>query len=374
MRKHMALAGIVAAATVLAGCGAGNSADSGEGMPNQMVWSTYGTGTATYADVAAVADAITSNEGTRIRVITSDTAIGRMTPLREGQAQMARTGDEYIFAFEGEYDFAAKEWGPQDVRVAWAPIAPHGLLVRDDAGIKSFEDLRGKRFPRVTANPSVNNKLEAFLAYGGLTWQDVQQVELSYGEQPDALKAGKLDVLFHQVYGSSLYELESAFPVRWLSMDDDTEDKVKAVEKIAPSVEIGDFGGAPGQEKGETAKGMIYAVPVVTYAETDESLVYQTVKAIHDNYKAYRDTTATTKDWSIDAAVTTPRQVPFHPGLVRFLKENDAWSDGAESRNSELIKRGKALKSGWQGVVDSADEGNVARAWSAWKQENLTSK
>lgn len=371
MKKPILLAA-VAAATALAvsGCGGGSS-NATEGMPNQIVWSTYGTGTATYADVAAVADTITSNQGTSVRVITSDTAVGRLTPLREGQAQLARTGDEYIFSFEGDFDFATEEWGPQDINVVWAPVAPHGLMVRDDSDIKTFEDLKGKKFPQITANPSVNNKLEAFLAYGGLTWDDVDVVEVGYSDQPGALQAGKIDVLFQQVYGSSLYELESAFPVRWLSMDDTSEEKVQAVEEIAPSTEIGDFGGAPGQEKGETAKGLIYSVPVVTYGETDEQMVYEVVKAINDSYDDYKDTTATTPDWSLDKAHTAPRQVPFHPGLVKYLEENNAWTPEAEERQQQLLERGEQLREGWTEFLDGFSDGDLPTAWTEWKNENL---
>ncbi|GAB2740070.1 TAXI family TRAP transporter solute-binding subunit [Nocardioides pakistanensis] len=370
MRKPILLAA-VAAATALAVAGCGGSSTATEGMPNQIVWSTYGTGTSTYADVAAVADAITTNEGTSVRVITSDTAVGRMTPLREGQAQLARTGDEYIFSFEGDYDFASKDWGPQDVNVVWAPVAPHGLMVRDDSDIKTFEDLKGKKFPRITANPSVNNKLEAFLAYGGLTWDDVNVVEVGYSDQPGALQAGKIDVLFQQVYGASLYELESAVPVRWLSMDDTSEEKVQAVEEVAPSTSIGEFSGAPGQEEGETATSLIYTVPVVAYAETDEQTVYEIVKAINDNYDDFKDTTATTPDWSIDSAETAPKQVPFHPGLVKYLEENDAWTPEAEERQQQLLERGEQLRKGWDEFIDGFSGGDLATAWTAWKNDNV---
>jgi TRAP transporter TAXI family solute receptor len=371
MKKPILLAAI-AAATALAVSGCGDSSTATQGMPNQIVWSTYGTGTSTYADVAAVADAITTNEGTSVRVITSDTAVGRLTPLREGQAQLARTGDEYIFAFEGDYDFATEEWGPQDTRVVWAPVAPHGLLVRDDSDIKSFEDLKGKKFPQITANPSVNNKLEAFLAYGGLTWDDVKVVEVGYSDQPGALQAGKIDVLFQQVYGASLYELESAMPVRWLDMDDTSPEKVQAVEEIAPSTEIGEFSGAPGQEKGETANGLLYTVPVITYADADESTIYNVAKAIESNFEQYKDTTAVTPAWSIDDVLTEPKQVPFHPGAIRLLEENDAWSADAQQRQDELLERGDQLDEQWKKFVDSgADGGNLHDAWNEWKNENL---
>lgn len=360
-----------AAALVLAACG---GTETTEGMPDQIVWTTYGTGTSTYADVAAVADAITSNEGTNVRVITSDTAIGRLTPLREGQAQLSRTGDEYIFGFEGNHDFATQDWGPQDLRVVWAPVAPHGLMVKDNSGINTFEDLKGKKFPRITANPSVNNKLEAFLAYGGLTWDDVNVVEVGYSDQPGALQNGKIDVLFQQVFGASLYELESAFPVRWLSMDDTSDERVSAVEEIAPSVEIGEFTGAPGLEDGESAQGMLYTVPVVTYADADADEITAIAAAINDNYDAYRSATATTDAWNLDQVQAGPKEVPFHDGLIAYLEENDAWTDEAAAQQEALLERAEQLKSGWSEFVETEGvDGNVHGAWVAWKNKNLES-
>lgn len=372
MRKTVSTIALgLVAALGLSACGPTGGSGETEGMPQQLVWSTYGTGTSTYADVAAVSDAITSNTETTVRVITSDTAIGRMGPLRQGQADMARTGNEYIYAFEADYDFASEDWGPQDVQMVWAPVAPHGLMVKASSKIKSYEDLKGAKFPRITANPSVNNSLTAMLAYGGLTWDDVQPVDIAYGDQPDAVKSGQLDVLFQQVYGASLYELESAFPVRWLSMDDESPEKAEAVEEIAPYAEIGEFTGAPGQEKGESASGLIYTLPLITYGETSESAVYETAKAIQDNYGKFKDTTATTENWGLKQVNTVPTKVPFHPGTVKFLKENNAWSDEAAEKNKELIERGEKLRAGWDDFIDSADGDNLTEEWASWKKENL---
>ncbi len=353
-------------ALALAGCSAPNAIGA-NGLPEQMVWTTYGTGTSTYADVAAVADAITTAEGTPVRVITSDTGIGRLAPLREGPAQFSRTGDEYIYSFEGDEDFTTERWGPQETRVAWAPVAPHDLMVRADSGIETFEDLAGKKFPRVTANPSVNNKLEAFLAYGGLTFDDVELVDISYGDQPAALQSGQLDVLFQQVYGSSLYELESSVDVRWLSMDDTSPDRLAKVAEISPSVEIGEFADAPGQPDGEPDKGMLYAVPVVTYADSDPDMVYASVRAIADNYEQYADSTATTDLWSPEAVLHAPKQVPFHDGLIRYLEEEGLWSDEAQRLNDELVERGEQLRAGWEDVVAENSEDDLRAAWSDWK-------
>lgn len=368
MRKRTLKAtGVAAAAALLAACGSGAG-----GNTSQVVITTYGTGTATYADMAAVANALTKTDGTKTRIITSDTAIGRMTPLKQGQAQFARTGDEYIFAFNGEYEFATKEWGPQDVRVEWAPTAPHSWMVKDNSPITTAADLRGKKVPRITANPSVNNKTETMLATAGLTWDDVDAVDIGYSEQPDGLKAGKLDVLFQQVYGSSLFELESSTPVRWLEFDAEDPKVVDAVEKGSPSVEFKEFTEAPGQKDGKPDVGFQYAVPLITYAKTDEAVAYKLAKGIVNSYDDYKDSTSTTGQWSIDASVIIPKQVPFHDGLIKLLEEQNKWTPEAQARQDELLARGEKLRQGWKEVSGSASDAELASEWAAWKQQNLT--
>ncbi|MDJ0350751.1 TAXI family TRAP transporter solute-binding subunit [Cryobacterium sp. PH29-G1] len=373
MRKMLRTVALgVAVGLSLTACAATGESEVVEGLPQQLVWSTYGLGTSTYADVAAVTGAITSGTDHTARIITADTAIGRLGPLKQGKSDMARTGNEYIYAFEADFEFASEDWGPQDLQLVWAPVAPHGLMVRDSSEIKSYDDLRGVSFPHITANPSVNNSLTAMLAYGGLTWDDVEPVEISYSEQADAVKSGQLDVLFQQVYGASLYELESAFPVRWLSMDDDSPKRVAAVAESAPYAAIGDFTGAAGQEDGESARGLIYTLPLVTYAGASESSVYETAKAIQDNYDEFKDSTATTQNWSLELANTVPTKVPFHAGTVKFLKENNAWSDEADKKNKELIERGEKLRAGWEDFIGSADKTNLAEEWATWKETNLS--
>ncbi|GAA4283347.1 TAXI family TRAP transporter solute-binding subunit [Brevibacterium daeguense] len=361
----------LAAALTLTACGDGETQTTESGLPSQMVWSTYGTGTSTYADTAAVAEALTSAEGANIRIVPSDTAIGQLTPLREGQAGYTRTGDAYIYAFEADYDFAVPDWGPQDVQVTWAPTAPHGLMVRADSGIESVEDLKGKKVARATANPSVQNKTEAILAYGGLTWDDVEPVNISYGDQAQGLQNGQIDALYQQVYGSSLFELESAVDVRWLELSEPEGEAADRVEEIAPSTYIDTFSNGPGQEEGEETYGLYYAVPMITMADTPEEEVHALATALHENFDGYKDVTQTTPGWGLDKAQVEPTEVPFHPGLVRFLDEQGKWSEEAEAKNTELIERGQALREEWPKYVEQAGDNINAEDWTAWKDENI---
>lgn len=355
----------------LAGCGTNKGAAYTDGRLTMAVVSTYGTGTATYADMAAVANAIADVKDIRTRIMTSGTAIGRLLPLKQGLATFTRTGDDYIFAFEATYEFATRRWGPQPTRVVWGPTAPHGLLTRVDTGIRGVADLRGKKIPRITANPSVNTKIGVALTAAGLTSDDVEMVPISYGEQADALKSGQLDILFQQVYGSSLFELESAVDVRWVEFRKDDTSLQKAIDDLSPSLMLGEFSGAPGQKPGETNIGYVYSVPVISYADTDNQTVSTFVTAILDSYDAYKDATRTTRDWSPESAILEPQQVPFHEGLVSVLEERGLWTDAARKKQERLLAREPRLNDGWRIVTEEVtDDSTLADAWAKWKEDN----
>ncbi|ALU41425.1 TRAP ABC transporter substrate-binding protein (plasmid) [Kocuria flava] len=341
------------------------------GLPQQLVWSTYNVGTGTYNDLAAIANTLTNEEGVQVRLMTADTGIGRLAPLVNGTVDYARAGDEYYYAFEGDYEYASEEWGPQDIRMVWAPLGNYGLLVREDSGIDSFADLEGKRFPELTANTSINNKMEGFLNYGGLTGDDVQKVPISYGEQIAGLEAGQIDALYHNVAGSNIDELASKIDVKWLSFDDPDPARYETWEELMPMVTVGEITNGAGMEKGESARVLEYTIPITTTASRDADEVYHLVKAIVENYEHYEGTTPDTKQFSFDAVLKEPLVVPFHEGTVRYFEERGVWTEELERKNQELIERGERMREGWPGVVESSSAETLAQNWADWKKTEL---
>lgn len=93
------LAGITALGTtgLLSGCGAAG-VETRNGLPSQMVWSTYTVGTGTYNDTAAIANAITNHKGIQVRLLAADTGVGRIAPAINGTTQFARTSVEYYLS------------------------------------------------------------------------------------------------------------------------------------------------------------------------------------------------------------------------------------------------------------------------------------
>lgn len=373
-RRLINLACTCVVALVVTACGA-SEPKMVNGLRDPLVFSTYGAGTATYADLAAVSSAVSKDTGARLRIITSDTAIGRVGAIRSGASQMGRLGDEYIFGFEGINEFANKDWGPQSTRVVWAPLSPHSMLTRKKDGIKTPADLKGKKVPLVSANPSLNQKIAAYLAYGGLTTEDVEFVKVSYSEQPEALKQGKIDTLYYQVYGPTLFELESQVDLSWIELDASDAEALERVQQIAPSVTVDGFENAPALAKGESINGFVYTLPIVAYADTSEDEIYHLVSSMAKTFSTYENATINTPRWNPEKVEDMPSEAPYHPGLVRWLKENGRWSEDAQRKQNELLQREEALQKGWEEFIQGAPaKDSLLNEWLDYKKAHGLSK
>lgn len=376
MRTRNPRYGAWAAVALLAltGCAPGGDEIGPNGLPRQLVWSTYNVGTGTYNDLAAIANTLTAEEGVQVRLMTADTGIGRLAPLVNGTIDYSRAGDEYYYAFEGDYEYATPEWGPQDLRLVWAPLGNYGLLVREDSGIDSFADLKGKRFPDLTANTSINNKMEGFLNYGGLTGEDVQKVPIAYGEQIAGLEAGQIDALYQNVVGSNINELASKTDVKWLTFDDPDPARYETWDDLMPMVTVGEVTEAPGVKDGESAKVLEYTIPLATMGSRDADEVYSLVKAMVDNYEHYETTTPDTNKFSFEAVLKEPLVVPFHEGTVRYFEEQGVWTEELENKNNELIERGERMRDAWPGILESSDPDELEKNWTEWKKTELSAE
>jgi len=346
-------------------------AQAGEAeLPRSMLWSTYDVGSSGYAEASAIADAFGKEYGTRVRIMPSGTSIGRLLPLKTGRVQYGWLANELYFATEALYDFAAPEWGPQDLRIVAGRPSTFGMAVAADSGIESIADIAGRRVPRIKANPSINIKVEAMLAFAGLDWDDVEVVEVpSYGAALKALVDGQVDVAGSTPTAATLYELESsARGLDWAPLPRDNAQGWEAISSVA------DFFAPATATKGagitEDDPAQIFAVryPMITvYADTDETEVYNFVKALDETYGLYKGATAATPAWTLDRAGTSPADAPFHPGAIRYLKEIGVWTEADDAWNAKRQARLDKVIATWDAATEAALDQNVAaRDWPAF--------
>lgn len=347
-------------------------------LPSSMVWATYDVGSSGFVEASAIADAFGKAYGPRVRLMPSGTSIARLLPLKTGRAQYGWLADELYFATEGTYDFAAADWGPQDLRVLAGRPSTFGLATAADSGIKSVADVRGKRVPRIKANPSINIKVEAMLAFGGLTWDDVHVVEVpSYGAALQALVNGQADVAGTTPTAAALYELESQRGIAWVPLPKDNAAGWKAITSVADFFAPVTATAGAGLSPEKPAELFAVRYPMISvYAKASDEDVYEFLKALDKTYGLYSGATNAMPGWRLAEAGTAPSDAPFHPGAVRYLKEIGVWTERDEAWNTARLARLEAVRAAWSTARTLAAEKKVADAdwpafWDSYRKQHL---
>lgn len=335
-------------------------------LPKSMIWTSYDLGAAGYVEASAMADALDKKYGTRIRITPSGTGVGRMLPLQTGRASFGFMGNEIHFAGEAMYEFSAREWGPQNLRVLLGRPASVGLVSGKDTKIMSPADLAGKKIGYVQANPSTTLNTETVLAFAGLTTANVDKIVYpSYGAMGKAFIAGDIDVAPAIPVSSFLREAEGGRGVRWLDMpasDKAGWDRINAHARMfAPSKAT--VGVSISEDDPADLLGYRYPQLTVT-ADADSELVYNMVKALDQTFDLYKDATKVIARWNIKKAGTAPAGAPFHEGAVRYLKEVGVWTADDEAWNQARIDRLATVQKAWDDATSKADsEGVSAKKW-----------
>lgn len=326
-----------------------------QGLPDQMSWVSYEVGSAGYAQAAAMANALTKQYGTKVRIMPADTSVGRIIALINGQTKFGFAADETSFAFEGTYDFASNNFGPQDLRVLLAKPAVFTLATTEESGIETVEDCAGKRVYRVPGNTSHTVKMEAFLAFGDITWDEVEIVDMpSYTAGMKGLAEGKLDVVCCNPNAATLYEVASSpRGLRFLEFPASNTEGWKRLQAICPWMAPGVDNRGAGVDR--DYEWPIYAFPqIITMADTSEEEVYELMKAIDETFGLYKDANSEMPDWAVDKASGIPVGAPYHPGAIKYLKEKGLWTEEHEAWNNQMLDRIAKLQEAWDTVTQEA--------------------
>lgn len=331
-------------------------------LPKTMIWSCYDVGSSGYVQASAIADAFLKKYGTRIRLLPSGTSIGRLLPLTVKRADIGFLANEVYFAAEGLYDFSAIQWGPQDLRIVLAHPTTIAMATTKDSGIKTLKDLRGKRVSWVPGAPTLNIKAEAFLAFAGLTWNDVKKVEFpSYSAACKALKEGKTDASVVSTTASTMYELASSPKgLHWLQFPPGDKEAWRRMRKVAPflSPHLETIGAGISKEKPVYLPA--YRYPMITvYANADPKWVYNLTKALDEAFPIYEKSTAVMPLWSLDKAGVPPADAPFHEGAVRYLREKGVWKAKYDEWNKQRIEHLRKVQKAWEKALREAEKKKI---------------
>lgn len=345
-------------------------------LPRQLNWTAYDTGSAGYNQAVAIGAALQNATGVSLRVLPGKNDVSRTEPLRQGRVEFSATGVGGSFmAQEGVFDFGAENWGPQPIRVLMANNGGAINLavgVAGDLGIKEFADLKGKRVAYIVGAPALNVNTEAYLAYSGLTWDDVERVDFGgFGASWTGLIEGQVDAAFASTNSGKAYEADAGpRGLFWPPIDPDNAEGLAAMQRVAPFFTPNKAMVGATIDGTDGYQGAGYAYPVLTAMDvTDTDLVYNMTKAMVELFPKYDGNSPGIGGWALDKQ-NMEWVVPYHDGAIRYFTEVGVWSDSAQAHNDGLVARQAALAAAWE-ATKATNPDDWEAAWFEARREAL---
>ncbi len=366
------------ATALMFGASAGTVHAQDSGLPDQLAWTAYDVGSSGYNQAVAIGGALKNKLGVDLRVLPGKNDVSRQVPLRAGKVQFSATGvGASYMAQEGAFEFGTKQWGPQEVRVLVASNSDSNLSIGTaaDAGIETIADLKGKRVAWVVGSPALNQNIGAILAFGGLTWDDVEKVEFpGFGAAWEGIVNNQADAAFASTTSGRAYQLEaSPRGLFWPPLPHDDKEGWQRLKDAAPFFLPNAASEGATLSKEHPHEGAAYPYPIlIAYDEQDPDLVYAMTKAMIELFPAYKDASPGINGWALDRQVFD-WAVPYHEGAIRYFKEAGVWTDEHQAHNDRLIERQTVLKDAWAKVMaeDIDDPAEFKKAWFATRADAL---
>ena len=196
------------------------------------------------------------------------------------------------------------------------------LVTTASTGIKSVDDLRGKRVGVGAANSGVEINARMILAAYGITYDDITPDYLAYGEAIDNMKNGQCDAVFvtSGIPNSTVSELSSVGNYNMVVVPIDGEGREKLVSEYPyyskTVIPAGTYNNT------EDVEGVfVYNIMLVRKDLPDE-MVYDLLVGIFENISTIKAShNAANKNIDITFGVDDI-QLPLHDGAVQFWKDN----------------------------------------------------
>ena len=316
--RHMLVAGALGA-LLLAG---------GPATAQEQRFITIGTGGVTgvyYAVGGAVCRLVNKDRkshGIRCSVESTGGSVFNVNTLKAGELDfgLAQSDVQYN-ALKGEGAF--KEAGPwADLRAVFSVHPePFTVVARPDAGVKKFEDFKGKRFNVGNPGSGTRASMELLLNAMGWTLGDFAlAAELKADEHGPALCDNKIDGFFYGVGhpSANIQDPTTTCGARLIPLTGPAVDKL--VETYPYYAKVAIPGGMYNNNPDPTPTYGVLAT-VVSTSKASPEVVYRLVKAVFDNFDEFKKLHPAFAHLDPKTMVKDGLSAPLHEGALKYYKE-----------------------------------------------------
>jgi uncharacterized protein len=262
--------------------------------------------------------------GIRCSVESTGGSVYNVDTMRSGELDMAIVQSDLQYkAFKGEGGEEFEDPGPFDgLRAVFSLHAePFTVVARADAGIATFDDLKGKRVNVGNPGSGQRSTMEMLMAAKGWTMSDFALVsELKSAEQAQALCDDEIDAMVFTVGhpSGSIQEATTSCAARLIPVTGPEVDKLLAqnpydVKSVIPG------GMYPGNDQDIETFGV--KATLVTRADVPEDVVYEVTKAVFEHLDEFKKLHPAFATLQKQEMVTEALSAPLHPGAAKYYKE-----------------------------------------------------
>lgn len=324
MKKNRLFAFAAAAtltASVLAACGgdeSGAKTENGKGLDTNIVTIATGGSSGPYNIIGTtLASKYSDTYGINSKPQTTGASVENINLIKEGKVEMAFVmSDVLTEAVAGKGNFTSPVENIQQVASLYPNFVQ--IVTPANSGIKTIEDLKGKRVAVGDQNSGVEVNARNLLAGHGITYDDIKVDYLGYAEAADGLKSGAIDAAFltSGLPNSSVMELANSIDITLVSVE---SAKIEEIAKSQPyfiSLEIP--ANTYGNKEAIPTAAIMNALVISSNISEEDG--YALTKTFFDNLEALGNSHQAATEITLEGA-QQGMVAPIHPGAKKYYDE-----------------------------------------------------
>lgn len=262
------------------------------------------------------------DHGIRCSVESTGGSIYNLNTIRAGELDMGVAQSDWQYhAYNGTSKFADKG-ANKDLRAVFSVHPePFTVVARADSGIKTFDDLKGKRVNIGNPGSGQRGTLEVLMQEKGWTMSDFALAsELKASEQASALCDNKIDAMVY-VVGHPSGEIKAATTSCESKLVTVDGKAVDGLVKNFPYYRTATIPGGMYRGNDSDVKTFGVGATFATSSAVPEEVVYQVVKAVFENFDTFRKLHPAFGHLKKEEMVKDGLSAPLHPGALKYYKE-----------------------------------------------------